>query len=1826
VASISWKGANGNWNTAANWSSNTVPGAGDDAVLGSSGAISITVPFSVHSIANTGARLSVTNLGGTASIASTYVNGGELHVDDGGGQGGSMLSIGGLLTNTNYLAIGNGGATGSSTVTAAALSNTGTINLGSSGANLATLNIAGAAGFGTAGILTGTISLAGNALLEFGSGQITTIAGQLVLDGTKALLADASDTTHNSALAGLNTITGRLYLRNGASVAPSGNLAINGGELHVDDGGGQGGTTLAIPGTLTNTNYLAIGNGGASGSTTVTAAALSNTGTLNLGSNGSNLATLSIAGAAGFGSAGTLTGTVNLASHALLAFGSGQITKIAGQLVLDGTNAFLADTNDTTHNSALAGLNTITGRLYLRNGASISPGGNLTINGGELHVDDGGGQGGTMLAIPGTLTNTNYLAIGNGGASASTTVSAAALSNTGTINLGSNTPNLATLNIAGAAGFGSTGTLTGAVNLGGNALLEFGSGQITTIAGQLVLDGTHAFVADANDTTHNSALSGLNTITGRLYLRNGASVAPSGNLAINGGELHVDDGGGQGGTTLAIPSTLTNTNYLAIGNGGASGSTTVTAATFFNTGTLNLGSNIPNLATLNIAGAAGFGTVGTLTGTVNLAGNALLEFGSGKIGTIAGQLVIDGTNAFLADANDTTHNSALTGLNTITGRLYLRSGASVSPSGDLAINGGELHVDDGGGQGGTTLAIPGTLTNTNYLAIGNGGASASTTVSAAALSNTGTINLGSNTPNLATLNIAGAAGLGTAGTLTGTVNLAGNALLEFGSGKIGTIAGQLVIDGTNAFVADANDTTHNSALTGLNTITGRLYLRNGASVSPTGNLAINGGELHVDDGGGQGGTSLVVPGTLTNTNYLAIGNGSASGSTTVTAAGLVNSGTINLGSNTPNLATLTVNGIATNTGQMNIASSANLVVGAGKAFAQNAGTTLLSATLTGDVDVNGGIFDGSGTVTGNIDINGGALLAGRTSNTPATLTVQGNLVENSKGTIEVPVLGTSAGQVGSITVGGTVDLEGGTLQIDANNVTFAVGQTFTIMTFAPGALTGTFDAVKLNGSVGSPGGVEIGGNLALAVDYDNAAGDIQLVVVYEPYLTFYKAAATFGPDLANGASASQIVADATSTQAAAVSGALGALGGQTWQQAYDNVSPTLATLAGHLASNASATQILQDTAALDARLVAGLLGSIAGGGSAQAYADVLQAANTLVGHIAGAAGDAQIQADMTALYGKLAGGIVGSPAWQQAIAAGTAAAHSLATDQANHAGASTIQADVASLFGTIVSGSLTALGGSAWQLAYANGGTTMATLGSDIAAGASAAKIHADVDGLFASIAPAVAGSAAGTAALNSFHTVTNAASQIGADLLSNAASNLQLLSDQIQLLGAVAGARIGDAAGSEAEQAFDQIIAGIGSLQADFLKSAGPNVLAADAKAFAASASVITMNALGPTGLGTASSAATTAADALSADLETLRLATAGGAAAAPELQAKVAADQAKFSQALSNLTTLALNGGRSGAPAESLSAESAAPALSPHSAEHSLDNAYKWPADPQQIIGTDQPAPELTHPNLEQVGNYLRGLDDIIRTDQQTLVNAQNNGQWGEVSRLSDRLQQEISNQTYWGQYYAAGAAGGKEHAKQFQKLDADIRHGNWKDVPKDMWDYYTGWKDFFKDPLKKLEDLAKKYDLNEFWNWFKDLGHAHGDVHLVTYDGLHYDFQGVGEFTLSKSTMAGDSFNVQVRLEPWFGSGTVSVMTQVAASVGSDRVTFDLHRADTVWVNGHATSLSEANPTLYFGAGQLVELSPTQFELTWNSGEVLTVSNNGSFLGVDTAMHGA
>ena len=67
----------------------------------------------------------------------------------------------------------------------------------------------------------------------------------------------------------------------------------------------------------------------------------------------------------------------------------------------------------------------------------------------------------------------------------------------------------------------------------------------------------------------------------------------------------------------------------------------------------------------------------------------------------------------------------------------------------------------------------------------------------------------------------------------------------------------------------------------------------------------------------------------------------------------------------------------------------------------------------------------------------------------------------------------------------------------------------------------------------------------------------------------------------------------------------------------------------------------------------------------------------------------------------------------------------------------------------------------------------------------------------------------------------------------------------------------------------------------------------------------------------------------------------------------------------------------------------------------------------------------------------------------------------------------------------------------------------------------------------------------------------------------------------------------------------------------------MTFDLDRAGSggsfVWVDGRPALLSADKSSLTMEGGRIVQLSPNEFEVIWDTGEILKVTNEGSYLNV-------
>jgi hypothetical protein len=276
----------------------TAIASGADLSLG--GALSLvalstalTTDSALTALATNAGTLSLSDSALTTTVALN--NTGTFEVDYsyyGTAGGGSAVAIGGTLTNSGFVEIGNTGITKATTVTAKGLANTGTIDLTGGAAIRATLDSTAAA----PATWIGSAFLSGDAVLEFASGGITAIGGgaDLSLNGALSWVALSTAVTGNSALTKLASNGGTFVADGGAGLTTAG--LTNTGTIDIDTIG-TGGSHLTVGGALTNQGYIEIGNSGITKAATLSATGLANSGTIYL-TGGTAQADLSITGAA----------------------------------------------------------------------------------------------------------------------------------------------------------------------------------------------------------------------------------------------------------------------------------------------------------------------------------------------------------------------------------------------------------------------------------------------------------------------------------------------------------------------------------------------------------------------------------------------------------------------------------------------------------------------------------------------------------------------------------------------------------------------------------------------------------------------------------------------------------------------------------------------------------------------------------------------------------------------------------------------------------------------------------------------------------------------------------------------------------------------------------------------------------------------------------------------------------------------------------------------------------------------------------------------------------------------------------------------------------------------------------------------------------------------------------------------------------------------------------------------------------------------------------------------------------------------------------------
>ena len=963
MATYTWNGVTGDWSVAADWTGGP-PSPPPDS---SSADVNISAPGSYRVTIATGESFAagtvsvsdgsaVLSLDGTAALTVTgaFANSGTLYLDEGGADsGGGSLTIGGVLTNTKAVLVGNKSA--ATAVTLGGLTNASgaSFTVYGSTSHAATLTFTGGAG-----------SFTGN------SGAVT--------------LYDVAPLTLNTAF----TNSGSFALQGTSALTVTGALG-NSGTLDLDVSAGDGGGGLTIGGVLTNTGAVGFGNYALSAATPVKLGGLTNASGAHFSVYGStsHAATLTFTG--GAGSFTSNSGTVTLSDLAPLTLNAAFTN--SGTFALDGTSAL-----------TVAGAFANSGTLYLDEGGADSGGGSLTIGGALTNTKAVlvGNKGAATAVTLGGLTNaggasftvygsTSHAATltftggagsftGNSGAvtlydvapltlnTAFTNSGSFALQGTSALTVTGALGNSGTLDLDVSAGDGGGGltiggvlTNTGAVGFGNYALsaatpvklggLTNASGAHFSVYGSTSHAATLTFTGGAGSFTSNSGtvtLSDLAPLTLNAAFTNSGTFALDGTSALtvagafaNSGTLYLDEGGADsGGGSLTIGGVLTNTKTVLVGNKGAATAVTLGGLTNAGGASFTLYGSSSHAATLAFTGGAGSFTGnmtnlsgGTLSGgtyEVN-AGSTLQLPNNTPIVTDDADIILSGAGSTIEDYNtltrsyDTIDATLLTigasgQLHLLAGRNWTTADAAITNDGQLELGGGTL----------TATASGASLTNAAGATIlGHG------TINVATFTDQGTIEVSGGTLTLtgsSTLAgaISGAGGLTLGGgtvAINAGANLTEAKLTLSGAATAVTLNENLSYGGT--FLQKANPTLSIASgdtltLTGSSTLTGKI--------SGAGGLTLGGGT-----------TAINSVAKLTEAKLTLQGAGTA----VTLNEGLTYAGTFSDGAGTQ----LTLNSPLTLTGASTlagaIAGAGGLTLGGGS-VAINSGATLTEAKLT----------------------------------------------------------------------------------------------------------------------------------------------------------------------------------------------------------------------------------------------------------------------------------------------------------------------------------------------------------------------------------------------------------------------------------------------------------------------------------------------------------------------------------------------------------------------------------------------------------------------------------------------------------------------------------------------------------------------------------------------------------------------------------------------------------------------------------------------------------------------------------------------------------------
>jgi len=971
---------------------------------------------------------------GTMTASNSSVSSAYALIGNQSGGIGTALVTGGTWSSNSSLTVGG---LGKGTFTASnAYLYTGSTTVGSS-ASGGTLTVAGSTWNNPGDVVVGTGTLAiTNSVVTSNNGGI----GEQTGGAGTASVVNSSWTSTNILAVG-DTGTGSMTVKNshiysqyavignhdggvgtvtvtsgtwenlygmyvGFNPGSTGSFKLNGGLVDVGPNGspdstfiaenaGSKGTVTVNSGTWRTTQVLYVGDSG-TGSMTV--------------NNGYIVDQIAEVGASGVGTMTFNSGTWT---------NSGDIrVGVHGQGTLNARGGYISSQAATigyyVGSQGLATVNSTTWAIDSSLAVGLSGTGALTISGSSIltvgnSVSIGGDVGGTVT-LDHSYLSTNSTTVGTTkGASASLTVASGTWDNALGLTIGTDGAGTVTVN--------SGGKVTGPfLTIGSDIYNSTAGGGALLVNGGTVFSNTTAFDQQAGSKATIS-------VTGGLW-KNDLDV----DLGIQGtGILNVSGSGvvtiGNGGGVLTLASGTGSTGTLNLGPGGTlnvgliqsgSGAATVN---FNQTGTAVMAT--PLLGTFALV-KSGTGTMiltgnSVTAGSVKISGGTLQLGNGGTTGYLTTDIVDNGTLAFKrSDAVYFGNVISGTGKLQQIGSSVLALTANNTYTGGTLISSGTLWL----GLGGTAGMIAGNVTDNGTLAFYR----SNSTSFSGVISGTGkVVQLG---PKLVALTGNN--------TYTGGTTVASGTLQLGNSGTSGSLAGNVVDNGTLAFKR-----TNWLSLRGVISGTGSVIQLGSGTValagnnSYTGGTTISAGTLQLGNSGTTGSVAgnVVDNGKLAfkRTNWLSLsgvisGTGSVvqlgsgtvalAADNTYTGGTTISAGTLQLGNNGTRGS---VAGNVADNGTLafkrtNLLSFGGVISGTGSVVQLGSGTV----TLRGANTYSGGTMISAGTMmvgnsqalgTGEVTLAAGKLA---TDGSVGRITVNGDLLWNTSGKIALTLTADSS--------------------------------------------------------------------------------------------------------------------------------------------------------------------------------------------------------------------------------------------------------------------------------------------------------------------------------------------------------------------------------------------------------------------------------------------------------------------------------------------------------------------------------------------------------------------------------------------------------------------------------------------------------------------------------------------------------------------------------------------------------------------------------------------------------------------------------------------------